>query len=144
MLLNSLPSGGMMKRVACGRTTRHIATRCGMPKRLGRLHLTLVDRVDSRADDLAHVRTLVETEREDAGKGCAVHDEYPEVHGAWDQVEAKEQIRAEVDEEDLDDERRTAKDEHVEPREQAQRQEPRHAHEREDQSEDDPQELREH
>ena len=71
-------------------------------------------------------------------KAAPSSDEYPEVHGAWDQVEAKEQIRAEVDEEDLDDERRAAKDEHVEPGEQAQRQEPRHAHEREDQSEDDP------
>ena len=70
--------------------------------------------------------------------------EEPEVERVRDQREAEEQVRAEVDEEDLHDHRRAAEDQHVDAREEPERREARHPHERRDQPEHHAEDLREH
>ena len=100
-----------------------------MPERPRRLHLALVDRVDPGADDLAHVRALVEPEGEDAGDDRAVEREEPEVERASGSAsKPRSRFDAEVDEEDLDEQRRAAEDPARRRPRAAQRQEPRHPH----------------
>ena len=63
----SLPVGGMMMRMAWGRTIRRMVWTLGHPERLGGLGLALVDRDDAGPDDLGHVGALVEAEAQGAG-----------------------------------------------------------------------------
>ena len=112
-----------------------------MPERLRRLHLALVDRVDAGADDLPHVRALVDAEREDPGDDGAVETEQPEVERVRDEREAEaagwRRSRR----------RRSARAPacrgrpDVDAREPAQRRRPRHPHERRDEAEHHADEL---
>ena len=62
----SLPVGGMMTRIACGRTIRR-STGPAHAERLGGLGLARVDRLDAGPDDLGHVGRLGQRQREHAG-----------------------------------------------------------------------------
>ena len=90
-----------------------------------RFHLALVDRVDSRPDDLAHVCALVDAEGQDGGEHGTVEIEEPEVQRRRDEREPEENVDAEVDEVDLDEHGRASEEEHVEPGKPAQRRNPR-------------------
>ncbi len=59
MLLNSLPSGGMMTLAAWGRTMRCIASPICHSQRFGRFHLAGVNGLDPGADDFRHVGAFV-------------------------------------------------------------------------------------
>ena len=59
-----LPVGGTIIRIACGSTIRRIVCSGVKPERLGGLGLPVVDGEDAAADDLGHVRALVEAEAE--------------------------------------------------------------------------------
>ena len=63
----SLPVGGMMTRMAWGRTIRRRVRPLDIPSDGRRLGLALVHRDDAGPDDLGHVGALVEAEAEGAG-----------------------------------------------------------------------------
>ena len=68
MLMNSLPVGGTITRIACGSTMRRMVLRAGScPSACDGLGLALVDRLDAGADDLRHVRALVQAEAQQGG-----------------------------------------------------------------------------
>jgi hypothetical protein len=68
-----------------------------------------------RTVDLPHVRAFVDSKSDDPREDGSVEREQPEVDRVRDQREPEEQVCAEVDEEDLDDDRGAAEDEHVAP-----------------------------
>ena len=93
------------------------------PERLRRLHLAAVDRVDAGADDLAHVRALVDARARGCRRATAPSrlDEAEVQRSSGSACTPNSRFDAVVDEEDLHDHRRAAEDEHVEARQPAQR-----------------------
>ena len=67
MLMNSLPVGGTITRIACGQHDAAHGLRLGHAERVRGLGLALVDGLDAGADDLGHVRGLVQAEAEQRG-----------------------------------------------------------------------------
>ena len=63
----SLPVGGTMTRIACGRTIRRMACPLLMPRAWAASAWPCVDRQDAGAGDLGHVGRLGEPEADDAG-----------------------------------------------------------------------------
>ena len=101
--MNSLPIAGMTIRTACGRTTRRIVSRVGHPECARRLDLAARDGLDAGPEDLGHVRAVVEGERHD-----------PQ-HDQRDLGEPSRDLgQGQVDEQDLDDQRRAAHEGDVE------------------------------
>ena len=74
-------------------------------------------------------------EGDDPRKRRSVEAEEPDVHRVRDHCDAEEQIRAEVDEEDLHDDRSAATDDHVQPRQEPEQPHGRHPHQRCNQTE---------
>ena len=68
MEIVSLPVGGMMTRIAWGSTILRITANARHAERLRRLGLAVIDRDDAGANDLRHVRSLIEAEAEDGGE----------------------------------------------------------------------------
>ena len=103
MLMNSLPVGGTITRIACGSTIRRMVLPVGHAERVRRLGLALVDRLDAGPDDLRHVRGLVEAEAEQGGHerrhdvGHLVLVDRPEVEHGEDQREVEPQQQLHVD-----------------------------------------------
>ena len=88
---------------------RRSASRLVHSERPCRLRLPSVDGIDTGADDLPHVRAFVDPERQDSGHHGPVQAGEAEVQRVRDQREAEQEVGAEVDEEDLDEQRRPPK-----------------------------------
>ena len=69
--MNSLPIAGMTIRMACGRTIRRMIVPLGHAQRLGGLALAARHGLDAGAEDLGHVRAVVEAEGDDPGRRWA-------------------------------------------------------------------------
>ena len=63
--MNSLPVGGMITRIACGSTVRRIVIHHDMPSAVDASVWPSGTERDPGADDLGHVRGLVEAQTED-------------------------------------------------------------------------------
>ena len=92
--MNSLPIAGITIRIACGRTIRRNVCDSGMPSACAASLLAARHGLDAGTEDLGHVGAVVEAERDDPGR---------------DRREDDAGLRqGEIDEEDLDEQRRAA------------------------------------
>ena len=109
--MNSFPVGGMITRVACGRTIRPHALRVAHPQGVGRFGLTVPDRLDPGSEDLRHVRPVVQPESDDARLEGR---EREDVDGGSRPKLLSDLRERQVDQEQLDDQRRATEERRVE------------------------------
>ena len=146
MLLNSLPSGGMITRSGLREDDPAHRLPVGHAQRLGRLGLARVHREDAGPDDLAHVGALVDARgpRGPPGSRPGGPAARPSM---WlrEEVEAAQEIRrAEVDQEDLDEDRGAPEEPDVDAADRAEDPVLRHAAERREDAQHDADQLGDH
>ena len=116
--MNSFPVGGMMTRKRLWEHDAAHLLAVGHPERVGRFALAVAHRLDPGAEDLRHVRAVVEPEHHDAHLERApgeevVEDRREEVRELVQEVLRRPRHR-QVEEEQLHDQRRAAEERGVE------------------------------